>query len=124
MGQYREGYSHITLKIIVMKKNNLVLWALALLALVMLVFAKSFKAGTVVGTVNPKNSATQVWIFSTTDTVKSGVQDGAFELSGIRAGTYNLVVDPAPPYKPASRVGIKVSDGEITNVGEIMMEMK
>lgn len=102
----------------------MVLWALAVLAIMLLVFAKPFKTGTVVGRVSPKNSATQVWIFSLTDTVKSGLQNGVFEISGIRAGTYSLVIDPVAPYKTASRLGLTVSDGEITNAGEIMMEMK
>lgn len=105
-----------------MKNNKIVLWAVALLALIFLVFAKPFTAGSVRGTIMPHGSATQIWIFSGTDTLRTPVQDDVFEIINVKAGTYSLIVDAMPTYKTAVRSGIKVNDGEATNVGEIIME--
>lgn len=105
-----------------MKNNKIVLWAVALLALILLVFAKPFTAGSVRGTIVPHASAAQVWLFSGTDTLRSSIQDDVFEIVNVKAGTYSLIVDPMPTYKTTVRTGIKVNDGEATNVGEIIME--
>lgn len=104
------------------RPNKIILWAIALLALAMLVFAKPFNTGSVIGTIKPSKSATQVWIFSDKDTFRTAVQEDAFQIAGAKAGTYTLVIEPSGNYKTLSRTGIKVSDGEITNLGEITME--
>ncbi len=107
-----------------MQKNKMILWAVALLALVFLVFAKPIRTGSVIGTIKPHNSATQAWIYSEKDTLRSNIQEDAFEIAGVKAGNYTLVIEPSGSYKTSSRTGVKVSDGEITNLGEITMENK
>jgi hypothetical protein len=107
-----------------MKNNKIVLWAVALLALVFLVFAKPFTSGSVRGTIVPHGSAIQVWLYSGTDTMRSTIQDDVFEITNVKAGTYSLIVDPMPTFKTSVRTGIKVNDGEATNVGEIIIEQK
>ncbi|MES2329616.1 MAG: hypothetical protein V4539_08440 [Bacteroidota bacterium] len=107
-----------------MKNNKIVLWAVALLALVFLIFAQPFKGGSVRGSIMPHGSAAQVWIFSGTDTLRTNVQDDVFELTNVKEGTYSLIVDPMPTYKTVVRSGIKVMNGEATNMGEIIMEQK
>src|SRR6478609_3654456 len=107
-----------------MKNYKLIFWAIALLALALLVFARTIPAGSVVGSVIPRGSATQVWLFSGSDTIRAGVQDETFEIANAKAGSYTLVVDPSPTYKPNVKTGVLVRDGEITNVGEIIMEQK
>jgi hypothetical protein len=107
-----------------MQKNKMILWAVALLALVLLVFAKNIRTGSVIGTIKPHNSATQAWIYSAKDTLKGTIQEDAFEITGVKAGNYTLVIEPSGSYKTLTRTGIKVADGEITNLGEITMENK
>jgi hypothetical protein len=107
-----------------MQKNKMILWAVALLALVLLIFARNIRAGSVIGTIKPHNSATQAWIYSDKDTLKAAIQEDAFEIPGVKAGTYTLVIEPSGSYKTLTRAGVKVSDGEITNLGEITMENK
>lgn len=107
-----------------MRSNKMILWAVALLALVFLVFARPVRIGSVIGTVKPNKSATQVWIYSATDTFRSTIQQDVFEITGAKAGNYTLVIEPSGTYKPLTRTGVKVTDGEITNVGEITMENK
>lgn len=108
----------------VMQPNKVILWALALLALVLLVFARPVRTGSVIGTIKPSKSATQVWIYSDKDTLRSAVQEDAFQVSGAKAGVYTLVIEPSGNYRTMTRTGIKVTDGEITNLGEITMENK
>ena len=105
-----------------MKNNNkIVLWAVALLAIILLIFARPVRSGSVIGTINPHGSAIQVWLYSGTDTLRSNIQDDVFEMPGVKAGVYTLVVEPSPTYKTVSRAGLKVNDGGVTNVGEIIM---
>jgi hypothetical protein len=105
-----------------MTSNKMILWAVALLALILLVFARPVRSGSVTGSVNPRGSALQVWLYNVTDTLRSNIQDDIIEIGGVKAGTYTLVVEPAANYKTNTRSGIKVNDGEVTNVGEIIME--
>ncbi len=105
-----------------MKNSKLVFWTLALLALVLLVFARRIPAGSLIGSVSPHGSATQVWLYSGSDTLRSDIQNDAFEIPVAKAGTYTLIVDPSPTYKIATRSGIVIRDGEVANTGEIIME--
>lgn len=107
-----------------MQKTKMILWAVALLALVFLVFARPLGTGSVTGTIKPHNSATQVWIYSASDTLRSNIQEDVFEIRGAKAGNYILVIEPSGSYKTLTRTGVKVADGEITNLGEITMENK
>ncbi|NCI50285.1 carboxypeptidase regulatory-like domain-containing protein [Sediminibacterium roseum] len=107
-----------------MQKNKMILWAVALLALVFLIFARPIRTGSVIGTIKPHNSATQAWIYSATDTLRSNIQEDVFQIAGAKAGIYTLVIEPSGNYKTLTRTGVKVADGEITNLGEITMENK
>ena len=106
-----------------MKNNNkIILWAVALLAIILLIFAKPTFSGSVIGTINPHGSAVQVWLYSGTDTLRSNIEDDVFEIPAVKAGVYTLVVEPNPTYKTVSLAGLNVNDGKVTNVGEIIME--
>jgi hypothetical protein len=105
-----------------MKNYKLVFWTLALLALALLVFARNIPAGSVTGSVTPRGSASQVWLYAGSDTFRAGVQNDAFEIANAKSGSYTLVVEPMPMYKQNIKAPVLVRDGEITNVGEIIME--
>jgi hypothetical protein len=80
------------------------------------------RTGSVKGRVNPPDGASQVWVISSKDTLRSGVQNGVFQVTGIRPGSCTLIVEGISPYKQAVRTGIQVYEGTETNVGEIMLE--
>jgi hypothetical protein len=43
---------------------------------------------------------------------------------GAKAGIYTLVVDGIAPYHSMSRAGVTVNEGNVTDVGEIIMEQR
>ena len=82
----------------------------------------SFQAGSIKGTVNPTDAAKEVWAVSATDTLKAPINNGAFEITNAKAGTYKVMVDATDPYKDAVKDGVQVSDGQATDIGEIKLE--
>jgi len=82
----------------------------------------NFQAGSIKGTINPPDAAKEVWAVSATDTLKAPVNNGAFEITNAKAGTYKVMVDATDPYKDAVKDGVQVSDGQATDVGEIKLE--
>ena len=83
---------------------------------------KGMDTGSIKGMVMPAEAASKVWAISGTDTLKAPVQNGLFEISNARAGTYRLIIEAKPPYKNQAKDNVKVEDGQPTNVGAIKME--
>lgn len=104
-----------------MKKNILALVVIALVAIVLVSFRPQ-PVGSVKGSVNPADAATQVWLISDKDTLQAAVRNGEFEFTGVKAGPCMLIVEAVPPYKQTVRTGIEVFDGSETNVGEILLD--
>ncbi|WEK33968.1 MAG: carboxypeptidase-like regulatory domain-containing protein [Candidatus Pseudobacter hemicellulosilyticus] len=94
----------------------------ATIATVGLFAFKGVQTGSIKGTISPADGATRVWALSGTDTLKASVAEGAFEITGAKAGTYRLIVEAKPPYKNAAKDGVTVADGQPTDVGEIKLE--
>jgi len=82
----------------------------------------SFQSGSIKGTVTPPDGAKEVWAVSATDTLKAPVNNGAFELTNAKAGTYKVMIDATDPYKDAVKDGVQVTDGQATDIGEIKLE--
>lgn len=104
-----------------MKKNILALFIAAIAAVVLLSFTHQ-RLGSVKGSVTPADAATQVWLLSEKDTLRAGIRNGAFEFTGVKPGSYALIVDAIAPFKRAVRTGIEVFEGAETNTGEILLE--
>lgn len=104
-----------------MKNTKLGLGALALAITGFFAFS-NFQAGTIKGTVTPPEGAKEVWAVSATDTLKAPINNGTFEISNAKAGTYKVMVDATDPYKDAVKDGVQVADGQPTDVGEIKLE--
>lgn len=83
---------------------------------------KGIDNGGIKGMVNPADGAVQAWAFSGTDTVKVPVTDGAFELTGLKAGDYKLEIEAKAPYKNAVKENISVMEGQTTDIGEIRLD--
>jgi len=103
-----------------MKISKMGVGALALATAALFSF-KAMVNGTVKGTVSPAEGATRAWIISATDTLKTDVNAGAFEIPDVKPGTYKVIIEAKPPYKNVAKDGITVTDGQTTEVGEIKL---
>ena len=56
-----------------------------------------------------------------TDITLDDVENGAFEITGVKAGTYTVIIEAKAPNKNTSKEGVVVADGKATDVGEIKL---
>jgi len=103
-----------------MKFSKLGLGAIAVVAAGLFSFNAMFN-GTVKGTVTPPDGATRAWVISATDTLKATIANGAFEIPGVKPGTYKVIIEAKPPYKNVAKDGVNVTDGQTSDVGEIKL---
>lgn len=79
-------------------------------------------AGSVKGTITPADSAMNVWAISATDTFRSTITNGFFEIKNVKPGTYKIMVEASAPFKNATKEQVVVKENEQTDVGEIRLE--
>lgn len=103
-----------------MKNTRVGLWVMAAVAASFLAF-KTSDSGSIKGTVSPPDAASMVWAISSTDTLKASVNQGAFIITGVKTGTYKVIVDGNDPYKDGVRDNVVVASGAATDVGEIKL---
>ncbi|HNP24130.1 MAG TPA: carboxypeptidase regulatory-like domain-containing protein [Panacibacter sp.] len=102
-------------------KNKI--FGLGALAIASALFAfTKFDGGVIKGKVTPAEAVQQVWAMSATDTLKSAVTNGSFELANAKAGTYKVYIDAAEPYKDVVKDNVQVSDGGTADLGNITLE--
>lgn len=109
-----------------MKKERFVAFALmvTLVGLSAFIFIQP-PSGTIKGTVIPADSALRAWaILPQKDTIKANVIGGKFVLTNLRAGRYNLLIEPVPPGRDVMLKDVEVFDGKTTDVGEIYLNKK
>ncbi|KAI9450908.1 hypothetical protein F5148DRAFT_1152619 [Russula earlei] len=85
----------------------------------------SFKApvaGTIRGTVSPPDAAVRAWAISATDTMRTNLSGGLFELSGAKASVYRVIVEAEPPYKNGGKDNVVVTDGQTVDIGVIKLD--
>ena len=82
----------------------------------------TLRDGSIHGTVTPPEAAVQAWAESATDTIKSPIVNGSFDMAGVKPGTYKVIIEAKPPYQNAAKDGIMVSDGQASDAGEIRLE--
>jgi len=83
---------------------------------------KGVQGGSVKGTVSPVDGAVRAWALSATDTFRTDISGGGFEITGMKTGTYKVIIEAKPPYKNAAKDGVQVTDGSATNIGEVVLE--
>jgi hypothetical protein len=106
-----------------MKRNYITLWFIVIITMLLVAF-KPQRTGSVKGGVNPIDGASQVWLVSARDTLRSNIRNGVFEFLGVKPGSCALIIEGIPPYKRTNRNGIEVYEGQETNVGEIYLEQQ
>ena len=104
-----------------MKPTQLKLAAIAI-AIAGLFAFNSLTSGSIRGKVSPSDGAVRAWAESTSDTLNAPIQNGVFEISNVKPGSYKLVIEAKPPYRNAAKDGIAVMDGQPTDVGEIPLQ--
>jgi len=104
-----------------MKKMRVVLLTLSIATAGLFAF-KSIDTGSVKGSVTPADGAVRAWALSSTDTLKAAINNGAFEIADAKPGTYRLIIEAKPPYKNQAKESVTVTDGQVTDVGEIKLE--
>lgn len=82
---------------------------------------KGLESGKVKGTVSPAEGASRAWLLSSTDTLRSNIQNGTYEVKDVKPGTYRVIIEAKPPFKNIAKDGVTVSDGQTTDVGEIKL---
>ena len=104
-----------------MKKIKLALVAIGVASAGLFSFTV-LETGSIKGVVTPAEGASAVWAISGKDTLKSDIQNGGFEITYARCGTYTLVVEAKPPYKNQAKENVTVAAGQVTELGEIKLE--
>jgi len=106
-----------------MKRIKMSLVALAISSVALFSF-NALQSTSIKGTVSPADKATNAWAMSSTDTLKAEVLNGAFEIKDVKAGTYSVTIEAVDPYANATKSDVVVVDGQTTDVGEIVLQMK
>jgi hypothetical protein len=105
-----------------MKMNKITVFVAGLVMLFALFAFTNFKNGSIKGTVSPSASATSAYIVSGMDTMRTNIQNGAFEIGQVKPGTYKLVIESIAPYKNFEKQGVVVNEKKATDVGEITLQ--
>lgn len=105
-----------------MNKSLLNLVILPAWLLFFMAFATQDLPGSVRGRIVPYNAALNVWAVSDSDTARSTVQNGAFEIKNIKPGKYRLIVEGLRPYKITTKPDVLVISGVSTDVGDIILD--
>ncbi|HKH62915.1 MAG TPA: carboxypeptidase-like regulatory domain-containing protein [Flavitalea sp.] len=103
-----------------MKNTKLTLLALGVAVTGFFSFM-NIEGGSIKGTVTPADGGATAWAVSATDTLKDAIENGAFEITGVKAGTYTVIIEAKAPSKNTQKEGVVVSDGKATDVGEIKL---
>lgn len=86
---------------------------------VLVVSFSSLLTGTAGGSVNPPEAGLRAFLFSGKDTLSVNVANGNFQFTKVPSGTYQLLIEVTPPYRNAVKDGVRVLEGEFTNIGQI-----
>ena len=105
-----------------MKTNKITVLASSLAMAFSLFAFTTLKNGSIKGTVTPSAAATSAYVVSGMDTMRTNIQNGAFEIGEVKPGTYKLVVEAIAPYKNFEKQGVVVSEKKATDVGEITLQ--
>jgi hypothetical protein len=103
-----------------MKMYKLSLLAFGILAAGLVGFS-NLRGGSLKGSISPANGGNRVWIVSSTDTIKAPIDRGSFEVRDIHPGIYRVIIEANPPYKNVARTGITLQDGQMMDLGEIVL---
>jgi hypothetical protein len=82
----------------------------------------ALRDGSIHGSVSPAEGGVRAWAESYTDTIRTPIINGSYEIAGLKPGTYKVIIEAKPPYRNAAKDGVMVSDGQSTDAGEIRLQ--
>ncbi|MCG7856931.1 carboxypeptidase-like regulatory domain-containing protein [Flavihumibacter sp.] len=103
-----------------MKKMQATALAFGVMAAGLFAFA-SIDGGSIKGTVTPAENVANVWAVSSTDTVRSILENGNFTINDLKPGDYKLVIEAKAPYRHTIKDSISVVDAQPVDVGMIAL---
>jgi hypothetical protein len=103
-------------------KIKLKLGVLAIVCTAGLFAFRAMLDGSIKGKVIPPDGVVNAWAIANGDTLKARVSYGEFVISGVKPGSYKLVIEAKPPYRNAAKENVVVTDGQATDVGDIKLE--
>jgi hypothetical protein len=105
-----------------MKTKKIAVLVASLIMVFVLFAFTTFKNGSIKGIVSPSASATSAYVVSGMDTMRTNIQNGAFQIGEVKPGTYKLVIEAIAPYKNFEKTGVVVNEKKDTDVGEITLQ--
>lgn len=80
-------------------------------------------AGQIIGRVLPAGVSAAIYAIQGTDTLQTTAPDaaGAFVLSALLAGSYDVAIHPAADYRDTTLAGVAVTAGQTTDLGDIQL---
>jgi hypothetical protein len=83
-----------------------------------------WEGGLIKAKVVPVENASRAFAISGTDTIRTTITNGSIEISKLKAGIYQLWIEATAPYQHKLIPDVSVKDNEITDLGEIQLELK
>lgn len=83
-----------------------------------------FDGAKIKGNIIPVDGAVQVWAINNTDTLRTNVISGSFEFAFVKPGVYSVMIETKPEYNPYVKPGVTVTEGQVTELGNIQLERK
>lgn len=77
--------------------------------------------GVIKGRVTPAEGAYHAWAISNKDTLETAISLGSFQFSGIKPGTYKVVINAHAPYQDLVRDDVLVTDEAVVDLGDIQL---
>jgi hypothetical protein len=76
------------------------------------------------GTIVPDSTAAWVYAIAGTDTIAATMPalDGSFAIMLLKAGTYDVAIDVAPPLRDTTLTGVAVTSQNVTELGDIPLD--
>jgi len=100
--------------------KTLNLFAVTGLALASLAFTV-VQTGGIQGKISPVDASNVAVAISGKDTLTTPISSGNFKFSGLKAGTYTVLIKRLLPLKDTSIVNIPVIEDAITDIGTIQL---
>lgn len=82
------------------------------------------EGGIIKAKVVPAENASRAFAISGTDTIRTTITAGSIEISKLKAGIYQVWIEATAPYQHKLIPDVSVKDNEITDLGEIQLELK
>ena len=80
------------------------------------------QGGSIKGKVVPPDAATKAVAFSDKDTFRVNLNMGVLEIPDVKPGVYSVIIDAADPYQDFIKENVSVSEGQVTDLGEIVLQ--